>query len=95
MSEKWNATVGEALRLTRGGQLAQATSLLQRGLADHAAGPQPGVGAEDLAGQARARPSPPSNPAATARPARFIAPPALDSLFACLNAERSRRHSQR
>ena len=92
MSENWNATVGEALRLTRGGQLAQATSLLQQGLAGHAAGPQPGVvGAEDLAGHARARPSPPSNPAATARPASFIAPSALNSLLACLNAERSRR----
>ena len=36
----WNATMGEALRLTRAGRLAQATSLLQHGLAGSADGPQ-------------------------------------------------------
>ncbi len=55
MSENWNATVGEALRLTRGGQLAQATSLLQQGLAGHAAGPQPGVGGRGGPRRSRAR----------------------------------------
>ncbi len=58
MSEQWNTTMGEALRLTRAGQLAQATTLLQRGLAGQAGGPQPGAaGAEDLAGHGPARPS--------------------------------------
>jgi poly(hydroxyalkanoate) depolymerase family esterase len=33
MSEDWNTTMGEALRLTRAGHLARATSLLQDGLA--------------------------------------------------------------
>ena len=36
MSENWNTTMGEALRLTRAGQLAQATSLLQHRLAGNA-----------------------------------------------------------
>jgi poly(hydroxyalkanoate) depolymerase family esterase len=58
MSEHWNATMGEALRLTRAGQLAQATTLLQRGLAGAAGGPQPAAaGVEDLAGRGPARPS--------------------------------------
>ena len=43
MSENWNTTMGEALRLTRAGQLAEATSLLQHGLAGKAGGPQPGA----------------------------------------------------
>jgi poly(hydroxyalkanoate) depolymerase family esterase len=33
MSDSWNTTMGKALRLTRAGQLAEATSLLQQGLA--------------------------------------------------------------
>ena len=36
MNENWNTTMGEALRLTRAGQLAEATSLLQNGLAGKA-----------------------------------------------------------
>ena len=49
MSESWNTTMGEALRLTRAGQLAKATSLLQRGLAGNPGGPQLGpTGAERL-----------------------------------------------
>jgi poly(hydroxyalkanoate) depolymerase family esterase len=49
MSESWNTTMGEALRLTRAGQLAEATSLLQHGLAGKAGGPQVGAtGAERL-----------------------------------------------
>ncbi len=48
--------MGEALRLTRAGQLAQATTLLQRGLAGTAGGPQPGAaGADDLAVREPAR----------------------------------------
>src|SRR3984885_1368465 len=47
MSESWNTTMGEALRLTRAGQLAEATSLLQHGLAGRAGRPQPrATGAE-------------------------------------------------
>jgi poly(hydroxyalkanoate) depolymerase family esterase len=42
MSETWDRTMGEALRLTRAGQLAQATSLLQHAVAGRAPGPQPG-----------------------------------------------------
>lgn len=57
MSESWNTTMGEALRLTRAGQLAQATSLLQRGLGGMAGEPHAGAtGREDLAGQGCARP---------------------------------------
>jgi poly(hydroxyalkanoate) depolymerase family esterase len=41
MSEGPNTMMGEALRLTRAGQLAQATLLLQNGLAGNARGPQP------------------------------------------------------
>ncbi len=41
MSESWNSTMGEALRLTRAGQLAQATSLLQHGLGGMAGEPHP------------------------------------------------------
>ena len=56
MTEQWNTTMGEALRLTRAGQLAQATTLLQRGLAGAAGGPQPGAaGADDLAVREPAR----------------------------------------
>ena len=48
MSENWNTTMGEALRLTRAGQLAEATSLLQNGLAGKAGELQPGpTAAED------------------------------------------------
>ncbi len=62
MSEHWNTTMGEALRLTRAGQLAEATSLLQQGLAGKAGGSRPGVaGTEDLASHGHARPSPPGN----------------------------------
>ena len=69
MSEHWNRTMGDALRLTRAGQLAQATTLLQRGLAGTAGGPQPGAaGAEDLGGHQPARPS--SAPAGAQAPAR-------------------------
>ncbi len=92
MSENWDTTMGEALRLTRAGQLAQATSLLQHGLAGNAARPRPGAGgAEDVCSHERARPSPPSDTAATATPTSFIAPPALNSLFERLNAQRSGR----
>ena len=56
MTEQWNTTMSEALRLTRAGQLAQATTLLQRGLAGAAGGPQPGAaGADDLAVREPAR----------------------------------------
>ena len=60
MSEHWNRTMADALRLTRAGQLAQATTLLQRGLAGTAGGPaggpQPGAGgAEDVGGHEPAR----------------------------------------
>jgi poly(hydroxyalkanoate) depolymerase family esterase len=54
MSESWNTTMGEALRLTRAGQLAEATSLLQHDLAGKAGGPQPGAAARSPA-QAPAR----------------------------------------
>ena len=92
MSESWKTTMGEALRLTRAGQLAEATSLLQHGLAGTAGGPQPGAtGAEDLAGRGHACPSPPSNSAAVASPASFVASPALNGLLECLNAKQSRR----
>lgn len=92
MSEKRNTTMGEALRLTRAGELAQATSLLQHGLVGNAGGPQPeGAGVEDLAGHGRGRPSPPSNSVATVPPASFVAPPALNALFERLGAGRSRR----
>jgi poly(hydroxyalkanoate) depolymerase family esterase len=92
MSETWNTTMGEALRLTRAGQLAQATSLLQRGLAGNAGGSQPGgADVEDLAGHGRGRPSPPSNSVATARLTSFLAPPALNAPLERLGAERSRR----
>jgi poly(hydroxyalkanoate) depolymerase family esterase len=43
MNESWNRTMGEALRLTRQGQLAEATSLLQHGLAVTPAGPRRGA----------------------------------------------------
>jgi hypothetical protein len=57
MSESWNTTMGEALRLTRAGQLAEAASLLQHGPAGNAGGPQLAVtGTEDLAGYGGARP---------------------------------------
>ncbi|MGH2882033.1 MAG: extracellular catalytic domain type 1 short-chain-length polyhydroxyalkanoate depolymerase, partial [Solirubrobacteraceae bacterium] len=83
--------MGEALRLTRAGQLAQATSLLQHGLAGTAGEPQPGAaGAEDLAGHGRARPYAPTNSAVTPRRARLIAPPALNALER-LNPEPLRR----
>jgi poly(hydroxyalkanoate) depolymerase family esterase len=73
MSENWNTRMGEALRLTRTGQLAQATSLLQQGLAGKA-GPQPeGAGVDDLAGHGRGRPSPPSNRVATPPRASLLA----------------------
>jgi poly(hydroxyalkanoate) depolymerase family esterase len=42
MSETWNRTMGEALRLTRAGQLTQATSLLQHAVNGRAPRPQPG-----------------------------------------------------
>ena len=62
MSENWNTKMSEALRLTRAGQLAQATSLLQHGLAGlggTAGRPQPeAAGAEDLAGRGRRSPVP-------------------------------------
>ena len=78
MTENWNSTMGEALRLTRAGRLAQATSVLQQGLAGNAGGAQTGgAGAEDLAGHGRGRPSPPSNNVAIASPASFLAPTAL------------------
>ncbi|HET7380864.1 MAG TPA: PHB depolymerase family esterase [Gaiellales bacterium] len=92
MSESWNTTMGKALRLTRAGQLAEATSLLQHGLAGKARGPEPGAtGAENLAGHGCARQSPPSNSVATAPPASFIAPPALSALFERLNTKCSGR----
>ncbi len=92
MSENWNTTMGEALRLTRAGKLAQATSLLQQGLAGTVPGPQPeATGAEDLAGHGRARLSPPSDGRATAAPASFVASPALKGLVERLNARRSGR----
>ena len=92
MSENWNTTMGEALRLTRAGQLAEATSLLQNSLDGKAGGPQPGpTGAMDLAGHGRTRPSPPSNNAATAPPASLVASPRLNALLERLNAKRSRR----
>ena len=90
MSESWNRTMGEALRLTRAGQLAQATSLLQHGLAGTAGGPQPGAaGADDRAGHGRAHPAPASNSAA-APPASFVASPTLNALSERLDAKRSR-----
>jgi poly(hydroxyalkanoate) depolymerase family esterase len=87
MSENWNTTMGEALRLTRAGQLAQATSVLQQVLAGNAGGAQPGGGGpDDIARHGRGRPSPPSNRLATAPPASLVAPtesskvrPPLDS----------------
>jgi poly(hydroxyalkanoate) depolymerase family esterase len=92
MSESWNTTMGEALRLTRAGQLTEATSLLQHGLAGKPRGPQPGAaGAEDLADHGRARPSPPSNGAATPPPGSFIASPAMNPLLERLDAKRSGR----
>jgi poly(hydroxyalkanoate) depolymerase family esterase len=60
MSEQWNTTMSEALRLTRAGQLAQATSLLQHGLRGDVGRPQPGARrAEDPAGHGRVGPSAP------------------------------------
>ena len=91
MSESWNRTMGEALRLTLAGRLAQATSLLQHGLAGTTGGPQPRAnGAEDLAGHGRAHRSPASNSAA-APPASFVASAALNALSERLDAKRSRR----
>lgn len=56
MSDSWDTTMGKALRLTRAGQLAEATSVLQHGLAGKAGGPQPGAtGAEDLADRVNAK----------------------------------------
>jgi poly(hydroxyalkanoate) depolymerase family esterase len=75
MSENRSTTMGEALRLTRAGQLAQATSVLQQGLAGNAGGAQPC--AQDLAGHGRGRPSPPSNNVAIAPPSSFLASIAL------------------
>ncbi len=73
MSEDWNRTMGDALRLTRAGQLAQATTLLQRGLAGTASGPQPGAaGAENLGGDEPARSS--SAKAGAQAPARAGSP---------------------
>jgi poly(hydroxyalkanoate) depolymerase family esterase len=40
MNASWNRAMGEALRLTRAGQLAQATSLLQHGVAGTPGDPQ-------------------------------------------------------
>jgi poly(hydroxyalkanoate) depolymerase family esterase len=95
MSENWNMTMDEARRLTRAGQLVQATSLLQHGLAGLggiARGPQPrAAGAEDLAGRGRARPSPPSGGAGAPLPASIIAPPALNALLERSSAKRSSR----
>ena len=92
MSDSWDTTMGKALRLTRAGQLAEATSVLQHGLAGKAGGPQPGAtGAEDLADHGRACPSRPSKSAATAPPTSFVASPALDALLERVNAKRSRR----
>jgi poly(hydroxyalkanoate) depolymerase family esterase len=89
MSENWNTTMGEALRLTRAGQLAEATSLLQHSLVRAAAGPQPGAaGAEDLAGHARPRRSPPSAGAATAPTTSFITP-VLNGVVERLDVEQS------
>jgi poly(hydroxyalkanoate) depolymerase family esterase len=83
--------MGEALRLTRAGQLAQATSLLQQALAGTAGGPQPrAAGADDLANHGRARPWAPTNSPVTSRRAHLIAPPALSSLER-LNPEPLRR----
>ena len=47
MSDSWNRTMGDALRLTRAGQLAQATSVLQHGLAGKPGGSQPGATSAD------------------------------------------------
>ncbi len=92
MSKSWNTTIGEALRLTRAGQLAAATSLLQHGLAGTAGGPQAGAaGAEDPSGHGRARPSPPSKSAAIPPPPSFIASPAPNARLERLNAKQSRR----
>ena len=83
--------MSEALRLTRAGRLAQATSLLQHGLAGTTGGPQPRAnGAADLAGHGRAHRSPASNSAA-APPASFVASAALNALSERLDAKRSRR----
>jgi poly(hydroxyalkanoate) depolymerase family esterase len=92
MSDSWDTTMGEALRLTRAGQLAAATSVLQHGLAGKAGRPQPGAtGAEDLADHGRPCPSPPSNSAATAPRTSFVASPVRDALLERVNAQRSRR----
>jgi poly(hydroxyalkanoate) depolymerase family esterase len=92
MNESWNRTMGEALRLTRAGRLAQATSVLQHGLAVTPGGMRPGAaGAKDLAGHARARPPSPHDSAAPDPLATFVAPPALKARVERVSCEQSRR----
>jgi poly(hydroxyalkanoate) depolymerase family esterase len=91
MSKNWNRTMDEALRLTRAGQLAQATSLLQRGLPGNPGGPQPGATVEDPAVHGRARASAACDRAVAAPKASPIVSPAPNDVVGRLNGKRSRK----
>ena len=81
MSDSWNTRMGEALRLTRAGQLREASSLLQHGLAGETGGPlRRTSGANDRAGCTHTRRCPPSAAAAATPGVGVLASPARASL---------------
>lgn len=84
MTSNSNGLMTEALRLTRGGRVADATALLQRGLGGASTGPPAeSTVAAPLGGRDRVGPAPPFSNAAPMAEAADVHAPGIDGLERC------------